>query len=161
VPAVAKLWEGGESEPVGRAMLREAWYVKDSNPRSALMIGYAEVEVGCKEFIGRVVPQAKWLAMEAPTPPLPTILKHYLPSLPTQAKTNTKVSIPKSIRSAVDTGMKARNDLGHAGKLILSRDDIATILRQFNDLLWLLDFYSGQEWALEHVSVETRRSLSI
>jgi hypothetical protein len=44
--------------------------------------------------------------------------------------------------------MKARKDLAHADVLTLSRDELATIFRT-----------SGQEWASEHVSLETRRSL--
>lgn len=73
----------GESEPVGRELLQEAWRQMNHLPRSALLIGITAAEVGVKEFISKLAPMAEWLAFHAPTPPLLQILTEYLPLLPT------------------------------------------------------------------------------
>jgi len=56
--------------------------------------------------------------------------------------------------------MEARNVAAHKGTLTLSQDDLEVILRGFNDLLWLFDFYAGHGWAMEFISVETQRDLA-
>jgi hypothetical protein len=158
--SAAELRKQNESEPISRAMFREAWNLQQGNLRSALMIGYAAVETGCKEFIGKLVPDAKWLAMEAPTPPLPSILKNYLPTLPVRLTVGGQVVIPDRIRKAVREAMEARNTLAHSGTLTLSRDELENILRCFSDLLWLLDLYAGHSWAWQHLSAQTATELS-
>lgn len=158
--STAELRKQNQSEPISRAMFREAWNLQRGSLRSALMIGYAAVETGCKEFIGKVVPHAKWLAMEAPTPPLPSILKNYLPMLPARLKVDGQVVIPDRIRKAVREAMEARNTLAHSGTLTLSQDQLEIILRCFNDLLWLLDLYAGHDWVWQHLSHETAAEIS-
>jgi hypothetical protein len=158
--SAAELRQKNESEPISRVMFREAWNLQQGNLRSALMIGYAAVETGCKEFIGKLVPNAKWLAMEAPTPPLPSILKNYLPTLPVRLTVGGRVFIPDRLRKAVREAMEARNTLAHSGVLDLTADQLENILRCFNDLLWLLDLYGGQRWAWQHLSVQTATEVS-
>ncbi len=158
--SAAELRQQNESEPISRAMFREAWNLQQGNLRSALMIGYAAVETGCKEFIGKLVPNAKWLAMEAPTPPLPSILKNYLPTLPVRLTAGGKVVIPDRLRKAVREAMEARNTLAHSGVLDLTADQLENILHCFNDVLWLLDLYGGQRWAWQHLSVQTATEIS-
>jgi hypothetical protein len=141
---------GRLTEPVSRQLFREAWGIRESNPRSALVIGYCAVEVGCKEFIQDVAPSAGWLAIEAPSPPIDRILKSYLPMLP--CRIGHSVSIPERHRKLVQKAMNARNNLAHRGTLVIAAADLEEILRAINDVLWLLNYYAGHKWALGFVS---------
>jgi hypothetical protein len=38
-------------------------------------------------------------------------------------------------------------------------DTVGEVLKAILDLLWLLDYYSGNEWALKHVRSGTRSGL--
>src|SRR5438270_11607402 len=69
------------SEPLAHALLREGWSQRRENPSSALLIGMAALEIGIKEYIAECVPDAAWLAENAPTPPIVNMLTDYLPTL--------------------------------------------------------------------------------
>jgi hypothetical protein len=47
---VASLVVAEGREPLGHELLREAWFLRMTNPRSALVTGVAALEVGFKEF---------------------------------------------------------------------------------------------------------------
>ncbi|MDI7278258.1 MAG: hypothetical protein QME94_19950, partial [Anaerolineae bacterium] len=78
VAEVEQLLAAGSLSPLAHELLREAWSQRRDNPRSALVIAVAAAETGVKEFIANLVPQARWLATELPSPPLRKILKDYL-----------------------------------------------------------------------------------
>jgi hypothetical protein len=159
IDEVSEMAKHHDQEPIGHQLFREAWQARSSSPRSALVIGYAAAEVGCKDYIALVAPDAAWLAKEAPSPPLDKMLKSYITTLPAKWKISHKVTIPDRLQKSVRAAMKARNELAHAGKLNLAGDELETVLRHINDLLWLFDFYAGHRWALEHLSAETRADL--
>jgi hypothetical protein len=75
---IVRLVEEGKEEPVAHQLFREAWALRDSNPASALVIGMAAAELGVKELIGALVPNAQWLAKEIPSPSLVKILREYI-----------------------------------------------------------------------------------
>jgi hypothetical protein len=67
--------------------------LREDNPRDALLIGNAAIEIGCKEFIQAVVPwqvrsQLKHL------PSVDQILKNYIPTLPSRGKLARTALIP-------------------------------------------------------------------
>ena len=55
------------TQPTAYDLLREADDVAGTNQRSGLLIAVAALETGIKSFIARRVPEAEWLAMEAPS----------------------------------------------------------------------------------------------
>jgi len=148
-------------EPVSRQLFREAWGVRQNNPGASLVIGFAAVELGCKEFIQEVVPMASWLAVEAPSPPIDKILKSYIPTLPSRSQRGGKAAIPDEHRKLVQKAMIARNKLAHRGELSLFAGELENVLRAINDLLWLLNYHAGYEWALQYVSGEVRSQLDM
>jgi hypothetical protein len=104
------------NEPLGHELFLEAWQNRRTNPRSALIIGIAAAEVGFKQCVGKLVPDAEWLITECPSPPLTTMLSHYLPILPVKLKIQGQVvKPPKTIRKALADGIEARNGTTHAG----------------------------------------------
>jgi hypothetical protein len=159
IASAGELLEMRYSEPLSRSLFREAWALRDSNHSSALVIGFTAIEVGTKELIQTLVPNAGWLAFELPSPPLDRILKHYVPRLPARLTFGGRVVVPDRIRKLIISAMKERNKLAHRGVMRLAESELEAILRGINDLLWLFDIYSGHGWAWDHVSVEARREI--
>lgn len=148
------------SEPLGHELLREAQEQVSQNPRSSLIIGVSAVEVGTKQCIAALVPDAEWLVSELQTPPVHRLLQEYLPKLPGQAAQGYAVMPPpQSLINAIKEGVRARNGVAHAGKAPLPLDELSSLLSDVRDVLYLLDCYRGHSWALDHVRDSTRRTL--
>lgn len=127
------------NEPLGHELFLEAWQNKNSNPRSALIIGIAAAEVGFKQCVVKLVPGAVWLITECPSPPLTIMLSRYLPSLPVKLKIQGQVvRPPKTIRRALATGVEARNKTTHAGASLLKGEELEEMLLCVRDLLSLV-----------------------
>ena len=147
-------------EPIGHELFREAWHQKHSNPRSALVIGIAAAEVGFKYCVSVLVPQARWLVENVPSPPLGKMLRQYLPILPVRLTIHGDVKAPPSaIVKTIEEGVELRNKIAHAGTVALTYEKLEEILLAIRDLLWILDYYTGHNWALEHVRPEIRQRL--
>jgi hypothetical protein len=155
-----ELIKAGENEPLGHELFLEAWELRSRNPRSALIIGMSAAEVGFKQCIGKLVPDAEWLANNAPTPPLDKMLSSYLPLLPAKLRIEGNVLKPtRRIRSAIKKGIDARNHCVHVGNEPPKGKDLKELLLSIRDLLYLLDFYCGFEWALEYIRDEVREEM--
>jgi hypothetical protein len=87
---IVRMVESGDQEPVAHQLFREAWELRSSNPRSAIAIGIAAAEIGVKDLIASVVPNAHWLVKETPSPPVVKILREYLPMLPVRGRFQQK-----------------------------------------------------------------------
>jgi hypothetical protein len=57
---------GEESEPIAHLLYREAFEERYENPRSALIIGMAALEVGLKRCLADRGPDARWLVESSP-----------------------------------------------------------------------------------------------
>ncbi len=110
-----------------------------------MLLGVAALEVGIKHFISAAVPDATWLAEEAPTPPLERILREYLPRLPPKGEPPTK-----DVIDVVKKAVSLRNRLTHSGQASFSYDTLETSLVTIRDLLWKLDADRGFAWAADH-----------
>jgi hypothetical protein len=120
----------------------------------------ASAELAVKRCIGVLVPDAEWLATHLPTPPLIRILAEFLPRLPARCLIGDKVvPPPPAIMQVLKKGITIRNDATHAGIATPTGDQVEEILVAVEDLLWLLDYYTGEEWALGYVRAETRTAL--
>jgi hypothetical protein len=150
---VAHLVAASTSEPVAHHLLREALEVAPTNTRSAIVIGVAAVETGFKNLVETLVPDAAWLISKVASPPLARMLKDYLPELPAVLSFDGVVHPPpKYARSLVVAAVEERNLVAHTGASAITRAVLAETLACFGDLLYLFDYYSGSEWALEHIS---------
>ena len=125
--------------------------------RSALVIGVAAAEVGFKKLVGSLVPQAPWLLDEIQTPPLGTMLRKFLPTLPVKFRFQGKaIRPPNVLLNQLDEAIRRRNKLVHAGQPPPNRDELEKMLRTVNDFLWICDVYAGHGWAHEYISAATR-----
>jgi len=158
---VVRMVGNGSNEPLHHNLFREAWQQRHTNPRSALVIGLGAAELAVKYYIGVLVPDAEWLATNLPTPPLNKMLVEYLPKLKARCSFDGKVKPPPArILERLKEGVSIRNRVIHGGAPTPSTDKIEEILGAVRELLWLLDFYSGFDWALDFLSTETRSELS-
>jgi hypothetical protein len=155
---IVRLVEEDKQEPIAHQLLREAWELKQSNPRSALAIGMAAAEIGVKDLIAVLVPGAGWLVQETPSPPIVKMLRNYLPKLPVRGQFKDKrLKPPKELIRLIDKGTDFRNGLVHAGKPPPNWRELQEILRAVNDLLWICELYKGERWAGRYVSGNTTR----
>jgi hypothetical protein len=164
VVAVGTLVASGQDEPLARQLMREAWAQKDRSPRSALVLAIAAAEVGLKHCISALVPDARWLVENVPTPPLHKMFTEYLPLLPVKARLAGKILVPPNcLLHEIKTGAKLRNHVVHLGHPPLAAKKLDRILRAVSDLLWILDTYQGHKWAIRHVPLcqHTVRHLSL
>jgi hypothetical protein len=145
--SVQALMEEGAEQSASQELLREAWQLRNTNPRSALLLGMAAIEVGLKECISELIPDAEWLAFHAPSPPLTTMLKHFVPLLPVKA--GTAAGPLKSIMQVLDDAVMERNGLAHQGAFDLSRQEVAEVLDVARELLLQFDLYRGHAWAVK------------
>lgn len=157
---IIDLLQSGHDEPISHILFREAWEQRVSNPGSALVIGMTSLEVGVKHLIGALVPNASWLAMNLPTPPLIQILSEYLPNLPTKCSFSGKVkSPPPAVLEELRKAVALRNGLAHRGQRPPDFEALERILRAVKDCLWLFDYYGGHSWASEFIRPDTLAAL--
>jgi hypothetical protein len=153
---IVELVETGAEEPLGHQLLREAWTQRESHPRSALAIGVSAAEVGLKQLIGGLVPQAQWLVDEIQMPSLSKMLRKFLPTLPVKLRFKGKsIRPPNVLIRRLEHAVECRNKLVHAGKAPPHRDDLKDMLLAVEDLLHICDVYAGHGWGLEHISAGT------
>lgn len=147
----AQLWgSGSEQEPLGHQLLREARGIVEHNRRSALLICYSALEVGIKQHISKCAPDAGWLTMYAPTPPLFKMLRDYLPEIHGGKQAFEKWAAIKPELKLITQFVEDRNRLAHRGESITgSLDDY---LRITGDLLFAFDVFEGHTWAKTRVS---------
>lgn len=144
-------------EPLGHQLLREARHIRQQNSRGALLIAYSALEVGLKQHISASAPDATWLAMNVPSPPVSKILKEYLPQLH-KGKPNFKNwgAIKKELET-VNVFANDRNRLAHRGETLKgSLEDYLTLTENF---LYAFDVFEGREWAKSRVSYHFRKAL--
>jgi hypothetical protein len=161
--ALAAIADSGAREPLGREIWHTALGSHTSRQyRTAIVLAVNAVEVGLKQFIASVVPKSEWFVMNAQSPPIYKILKEYLPELPGVDKDNLP---DKETRSILHAAVQRRNKMIHVGvdssseKALPDKEESIKVLGAASDLLWLLDYYSGHEWALGRIGWAKRQSL--
>jgi hypothetical protein len=154
--AVADLW--GTEEPLAHELFREAAEQEHKNPRSSLVLSVAAVEVGFKQLVGNLVPDAKWLADNVPSPPLVTMLTDYLPALPTEFRVaGAKPKVPGKLIDTLKKAVLLRNQVAHGKSPKISGSSLHGILAAIHDCLYLFDCYHGHRWAWDRITIDTNK----
>ena len=147
---------GDKSQPIGHELLREAFTTREVNPRSALLVAVAALEVGAKEYISARAPAAEWLTFNLPSPPVVTLLTEHLPTLQTAVGEyrNPPDAVVKTLKKAITL----RNSVTHKGKANIARDSLVEIMKTIADVLRVLDYYRGYEWSRAYVTEEVAKT---
>jgi hypothetical protein len=160
--AVQTLLDAGHDEPIAHQIFREALENRAANRRSALVMAVAALEVGIKTFVGQWDPSASWLITHMPSPLIRRILAEYLPSLEAPATRNERVSAPpKAVLDLIDKAVSFRDRVAHPLGDDIPHETVEEMLTAIGDVLWMLDFHGGAEWAASHISAPTRAALGL
>jgi hypothetical protein len=153
------LWRNNVVEPLAHELSQEAWSQRRDNPKSSLVIGIAAAETGMKQLISKLVPSSAWLVQNTQSPPLAKMLEEYLPWLPTRVryKNGRLPPLPKSLIAIIVKAVLLRNDIAHGKEVHLELKSLREILNTVHDVLYIFDLYAGQLWAMDRVTVETKK----
>jgi hypothetical protein len=155
--AVVNLLACSQCEPVAHELWREAWNLRLSSPRSSLVVGVAAAEVGLKQLIATLVPDAKSLVENVPSPPLDVMIRKVLPTIPIRADVEPTRRTPRHLRAMIVAAVEDRNRVVHRGAV--PGGDLRAILLAIREFLYLLDTYAGQAWAETLLTQTTRAAL--
>lgn len=158
---VKSIVEMGNSEPLANELYLEALSLKNTYPRSALLIAIAAAETGVKQFIVNIHPDTKWIIENMPSPDILKLLREYIPKLPVKNKIQEEIEFPKTVMKPLKKGIQMRNIVAHGGNCSLTTENLKVTLKSVRQLLWLLDYYSGYDWALKHLNQEVNDELNL
>lgn len=160
IASLQEIMHSFSGEPVGHELLHEAWELRRSNPRSAIVIGLAAIESGFKEFASKMIPQASWLIEEVASPPLEKMFRDFLPQIPTAGQIYGKtIPSPEDALDILKKGVGIRNKIVHGRAMTVKTETVEEVLNLVRDLLYLLDFYSGHRWAWTHINTNYLNAL--
>jgi hypothetical protein len=147
-------------ESIAHELLREARALQHNSPRSAFLIATAAMEVGVKAYIAYVSPDTSWLLSELPSPPIPKILRSYIPEI--ERKRGNALEFWDKLRPLfrrVEGHATTRNKLVHTGAIAIDPKDLTSYLQDVSDLLYLFDVMRGYEWGKHNLSSTMRVAL--
>lgn len=157
------------AEPLAWQIFHEAVELRYRSPRAAIVMALTAAEVGTKLLPSSLSPSASegWLALEMPTPPMEKLIGGYLPLL-TDKRVVTKgkqprqeEAIPKGLRDRLVKASSRRNKLVHSNELSPADEEVNRTLADVYEYLYLLDWFSGQEWAMRRVSDDCREAYGL
>jgi hypothetical protein len=154
--------DSGIQEPLGFQLLAGASELSASNLRGASIVAIVALEVGFKSFVAELVPDAEWLAMNAPTPPIERMLREYLPKLPVThpLPAGDARPPPEATLIAIKAAVTRRNAVTHAGTETTA-DSVDETIQAVSDVLRLLDYYRGHEWASTYMTYPSAVALGL
>ncbi|WP_312144661.1 hypothetical protein [Brevundimonas sp.] len=157
---LSKLWLGDAEEPLAHELIREAGIIRLQSERSAVLIAVSAAETGLKAHLSQIVPKLSWLMEKAPSPPIYTMLRDYVPRI--HEGSGVDLSFWPALQptlSAVRKAVEARNSLAHTGQMDTTID-VEEVIAQIRDLLYVLDVLAGHEWAKTTVRPELAATLN-
>lgn len=151
--AVSAIARSGQNEPVGHSLIREALALRPQSPRSAVVLGAAAAETAIKEAIHTLAPDATFLIDEMASPSPLRLLNDYLPSLESLAsRPDLLLPPPRELRKALVWMIETRNKVVHNREQQVWFPELLPNLLLVRDLVWILDYHCGHEWAINNVS---------
>ncbi len=152
---IEKMFRIGTAQPLYHHLFREAWQNRADNPRSSLVMAMAAAETALKTTAVDLYDNlgTEWVFENLPSPPLDRMLRDYVQLLPARRKIDDKVRRPpKAAITLIKDGVELRNKLVHGRDKGIEPEKLDRILRAVRDVLYLLDYYRGHDWALERCS---------
>ena len=154
--SLKKLINNAHDQPLGHHLFREAQFLRDANPRISIVVAMSALEVAAKECISKLNPDSSWLVENVPSPDVRKLINEYIPKLLSEKDIGNIFPMPEALDKTIEIGVQIRNKVVHLGRQAPSRETIDEVLSAVQDVIWLLDFCSGHDWALEYVSGNTK-----
>ena len=148
---------GQSREPIGHVILQEAKALIDSNPRSALVLTMTSLEAGLKEHLSRTVQTSPARATGQPWVGSATTVRGEVGDGIKKAfrRDPTRwIKLPTWAATRIDHGRNARNHTVHYGATPPERAYLMALARVVQDVLYLLDYQAGNDWARQYVGFQ-------
>ena len=159
-PTFVSLWKGKSDEPLSHELFREAGSLLSSAPRSALLMLASALETGVKSYISQRAPDTQWLLTEMQSPPIQKMLRKYVPKIiPALTRDLSHWSGLKTLFDRVEKMFGQRNHLAHRGNLEITDAQLFEYKKDVSDILYVLDFLNGEQWAINNIRPETCQAL--
>ena len=136
-------------------MLREAQFIRTSNPRISIVVAISALEVAVKECISKLNPDSNWLVENLPSPEVRRLINEYIPELLSKTNRKNVLPLPEDLNKSIRKGVSARNKIVHLGHPAPSKESTDKLLSAVQDVIWLMDYCSGHDWAFEYMSKNT------
>jgi hypothetical protein len=150
----------GQEEPFTYELLREAWGLRETNPRSSLLLAITTLEVAVKQYIADRVEAATWLVDNLQSPDVIKLLREYLPTLapPSGVPGASELGdVPDPVWRLLRNRRDQRNAIVHKPGAHVTADQIATPARAASGVLAVqrvllrFDVANGRLWAGKYV----------
>lgn len=152
--------ETGATAPLHHTVFQEADRRRWSEPRVAIVMAVVAAESAVKKLVADLFPDTRWLLENIPSPPVTKIVKELFPKLPAKCRINGLVQQPtKKMRTALHDAVELRNAIVHGREAAVADRTVDELLSQIKDLLALIDYYAGNEWAFRMISKANRAAL--
>jgi len=153
--SLKKLVNIAHDQPLGHQLLREAQFLRNTNPRISIVVAISALEVAVKECISKLNPDSNWLIENLSSPEIRKLINEYMPKLLCKTALGEVLPLPASLDDTIRKGVQIRNQVAHLGRQAPSSESTDKILSAVQDVIWLLDVCSGHDWALEYISENT------
>ncbi len=148
IRALETVWLSGEEEPLGHELVREAFDIAGTSPRSALLIGVSALETSLKNYISFRVPNAHIILDEIPSPPVVRITQDVIPRLHKAVGVrNSAFPLKDDDKKTLQNWITQRNQVAHGTKQTVNVDELLVFLGFVRKILYKLDACRGQVWA--------------
>jgi hypothetical protein len=149
---VKRLIKTKHDPPIGHQMLREAHSLKSSNPRLSIVAAISALEVAVKECISKLNPDSSWLVENLPSPDVRKLFNEYIPTLINMTNRHGVFPLPELLDETIKKGVTTRNNIVHLGRQAPSMESTDAILSAVQDVIWILDYCCGHDWAFNYIS---------
>lgn len=162
IGVVTDIVQSGNSEPLGHELLREAYSIRTSFPRSALLIAVSAAETGIKQCITSLQPETKWLIENSASPNILKLFREYIPTLSLKVDSDFDLVIPtESILKPLQKSIQMRNIISHGGQCKVKVEQLKIAFDTIKNLLWVIDFFMGNKWAIRHLDDHVKKEMRI
>ncbi len=148
-------------KPLGHQLFTEAQSLRDANSRISIVVAMSALEVAVKECISKLNPDSSWLVENVPSPNVRKLINEYIPKLLSETDIENIFPLPQTLDKTIQIGVSIRNQVVHLGRQAPSRETIDKVLSAVQDVIWLLDFCSGHDWAIGYVSENTKNNIKV
>jgi hypothetical protein len=147
----------GLREPVYHDLFREAWPMRLSNTRGALVVGLAAAETGIKTILVSMAPAAEWIILNSPSPPFLRMLREGLPKAleVNQRPLRFNLAGRGGALKTLEDGVEMRNRCVHHPGFVPGFEKVEEVLNAVRDVLYMYDVYAGFEWAIGRIRART------
>src|ERR1035441_5413489 len=139
---VQRLIDAAATEPLAHQIVREAWQQRITNPRSAVVLGAAALEVG---YFSRTPAGAPRNRQRRGASSVVARLQHLVRCSNARRPTDgVRLAFAASLLRSLDQLLSERNAIVHDGKDAPPGERVDDLLRAVRQALWVVDVLNGQ-----------------